>query len=204
MHVGRRHRVAARLERLAVLAAERVGPDEAFERDMLARPELRSWAYRRPFVAFTMLPLLAFIALGALSVGLLIAVIQTAGHWRASLSPALTAGVRGLGTALFVVAMWLALLAAAGLACLLAARQRIAARWVIAGVLLIGLLGALINGRFEVTTSLDHGSLSMGIGWAPHRLPAIAGRAGILVTPVLLPYLWWLRSHSRLAVRQRH
>jgi len=185
------------------LAAERVGPDEAFVRDMLARPELRSWASRRPFVAFTLLPLLAFMALGALSVGLLVAVIQTAGHWRAWLPPVLLAGVRGLGTALFFGTIWLAPIAAGGVACLLAARQRIAARWVTAGVLLVGLLAAHINGRYEVTTSLGGGSVSMGIGWAPHRLPEIALRAGILILPVLLPYLWWLRSHSQRALRPR-
>ena len=71
------------------LAAERVGPDEAFVRDMLARPELRSWASRRPFVAFTLLPLLAFIGLSALCVGSLIAILEAARHWRAWL-PRLT------------------------------------------------------------------------------------------------------------------
>lgn len=45
-------------EESEALAAERLGPDEAFVRDMLARPELRSFASRRPFVAFTLLPLL--------------------------------------------------------------------------------------------------------------------------------------------------
>jgi len=184
------------------LAAERVGPDEAFVREMLARPELRSWASRRPFVAFTLLPLLAFIALSALSVGSLIAVLEAARHWRAWLSPALIEGARGLCAALFFGAMWLAPLAAAAVTCLLAARQRIAARWVIAGVFLVGLLRAMINGSFDVPTSL-HGSVSMGIGWAPHRLPETAVRAAIFIAPVLLPYLWWLRSHRVLTVRPR-
>src|SRR5437588_12841589 len=45
------------------LAAERVGPDEAFVRDMLARPELRSWAYRRPFLALHVMQLHALLGL---------------------------------------------------------------------------------------------------------------------------------------------
>ncbi len=186
------------------LAAERVGPDEAFVHDMLARPELRSWAHRRPFVAFTLLPLLAFIGLVVLCVLLVIGAFEAAWHWRGLLWPPLIQALRWVGTLLFFVAMWVAPLAAAGVACLLAARQRIAARWAVVGVLLVGLLRAFINGRLDVAEPL-HGSISLGIGWRwPHLLPADGWRAAILIPAVLLPYLWWLRSHASHAARPRN
>ena len=168
------------------LAAERLGADEAFVHDMLARPELRSWASRRPFVAFTLLPLLAFIGLLVLCVVLVIGSLEAAWHWRGLLWPPLIQALRWVGTLLFFVAMWVAPLAAAGVACLLAARQRIAARWAIVGVLLVGLLRGLINGRLDVAAPL-HGSISLGIGWRwPHLLPADGWRAAILIPAVLL------------------
>jgi hypothetical protein len=186
------------------LAAERVGPDEAFVRDMLARPELRSWASRRPFVAFGLLPLLAFIGLFVLSVLLVIGAFAAVGHGRGLLWPPLEQALRWVGSLLFFVAMWVAPLAAAGAACLLAARQRIAARWAIVGVLLVGLLRALINGRLDVAAPF-HGSISVGIGWRwPHLLPADGWRAAILIPAVLLPYLWWLRSRGAHAARRRN
>ena len=185
------------------LAAERLGPDEAFLRDMLARPELRSFAFRRPFVAFTLLPLVAFIALFVLSIALVSASVAAAGHWQALLPAAVWQGLRWLGTTLFVVAMWLAPLAAGGMACLLAARQRIAARWAIAGVLLVGLLAASINGHLDLTMP-TRGSISLGVGMSwPHLPPPMVRRACIFIPAVLLPYLWWLRSRASHAARRQ-
>lgn len=185
---------------IAAQAAERVGPDEAFVREMLARPELRSWAYRRPFVAFTLLPLLAFIGLFVLSIALLMATIEAAQHWRAMLAPASLAGLRWLETACYVLAMWLTPVAAGGMSCLLAARQRIPARWAIGGAILVGLFAALINGRLEVS-SPHHGTLSLGVGVGAALLPAIAWRACIIIPAMLLPYLCWLRA---IAARSRN
>jgi hypothetical protein len=187
-------------EQCEALAAERVGSDEAFVRDMLARPELRSFASRRPFVAFTLLPLLGFIALLALSVVLVIGAVEATEHWRALLPPAVTQSVRWLGTALFLAALWLAPIAVGGVVCVLAARQRIAARWAIAGAVLVGLLAAHINGHLEFATPTTRGSIALGVGWGwPHLPPPIARRAAIFIPAVLLPYFWWLwwsRSHG--------
>jgi hypothetical protein len=181
--------------RIDALAEERLGSDEAFVRDMLARPELRSWAFRRPFVAFTLLPLLGFIVLLVLCILLTIGSINSAEHWRSLLSPGMNEGLRWLGTALFFAALWVAPLAAGAMACVLAARQRIAARWAIAGVVLVGLLRAALNGQLDVAVP-SHGSISLGIGWRwPHLLSPEGWRTALLIPAVLLPYLWWLRSH---------
>ena len=192
-------------EESEALAAERIGTDEVFVRHMLARPELRSWAFRRPFVAFTLLPLLGFVGLLALSVGLVIAAVNASEHWRALLSPAVTRSVRWLGTALFFAALWLAPIVAGGVACVLAARQRIAAGWAIGGAVLVGLLAAHINGSLEFATPTTHGSIELGIGWGwPHPPPPIARRAAIFIPAVLLPYVWWLWWSRLHAARTAH
>lgn len=175
-------------EESEALARERIGLDESFLREMLARPELRSFAFRRPFVAFTLLPLLGFIGLLALCLAITIGSVQTQ-------------ALRTLGTVFFFGAMWLAPVGVAMSACLLAARRRVPARWVIAGVVLVGLLRAMINGRLDLATP-GHESVSLGLGWYwPHLLSPEGWRTALLIPAILLPYLAWLHSHNRLAGR---
>jgi hypothetical protein len=180
-------------------AAERLGSDEDFVGHMLARPELRSWAYRRPFVAFTLLPMLAFFLLFVLSVMLLIAAFESAEHWRATLPTSAAAALRWVGGALFVHALWVAPVLAGGVSCLVAVRQRVPARWAISGAILLGLLAASINGHLEGSPATGHGAVGFGIGISTDLpgLAAIAWRAGILVPAMLLPYLCWLRNSAR-------
>jgi hypothetical protein len=178
-------------------AAQRLGSDQDFVSHMLERPELRSWAYRRPFVAFTLLPILAFIIVFVLSVALLIAAFESAEHWRTTLPASTTAALRWVGGALFVHALWVAPVLVGAASCFVAARQRVPARWAISGAMVLGLLAASMTGHLEASPATSHGSVGFGFGigisTAVPALVAIASRAGVLIAAMLLPYLWWLR-----------
>src|SRR5262245_44349856 len=47
-------------------ARARLGSDETLAASVLARPELRSWARKRPWAAFTIMPVVSFLAVMAL------------------------------------------------------------------------------------------------------------------------------------------
>jgi len=176
-------------------AAERLGSDEKFVESMLARPELHSWAQRRPCLAFTLLPLLAFIGMVGVSIAVLIGTL-TAVHALA-INPAASPTLRWLSAALMANALWLAPLAAAGASCVLAARQRVSARWAVMGAVLIGLLAALTQGSVRFLSTQPHVVASFGFGINPDTLRSVIQRACIMLPAVLVPYFWWLRS-SRL------
>jgi hypothetical protein len=178
-------------------ALERLGTDEAFVSHMLERPELRSFAYRRPFVAFTLLPLLGFVVLFVLSGALLIAAFESAQRWQGTLPPVVAALLRSLGDAMFVLALWLAPVMAGAASCFVAARQRVPVRWALIGAVVLGLFAASINGHLEGSPATSHGSVGFGIGISTdmRSLVALVTRAGIFIPAMLLPYLWWLRRH---------
>lgn len=178
--------VPGRFEFPDEILPERLGPEERFVESMLARPELRSWARRCPCLAFTLLPLLAFIGLFAVSIAVLIGTLNVA---RAlSINPGSYLAVRWLAAALMTNALWLAPLAAAGASCALAARQRVPARRAVAGALITGLLAALTQGSVRFSEAEPHIVASLGFGINPQTLRTVVLRGCILLPAVLLPY----------------
>lgn len=179
-------------EQAEAAADERLGSDDQFVECMLARHELRSWACRRPWLAFTLLPLLGFVAVFALSIAVLIGTLNIT---RAlAINPAASPALRWLSAALMANALWVAPLAAAGTGCVLAARQRAPSRWAVAGAVVIGLLAALTQGSVRFSATEPHTVAALGFGINPDTLRSAVTRGCIMLPAVLLPYFWWLRS----------
>ena len=176
-------------------AAARLGTDAALEASILARPELKSWARRRPWAAFALLPLIS------MPLQFVATMLLTMGAYRFSVG-SLGASYEHQGMvpwicrALLDYALWLAPIIAAGLACLLAARRRAPVLWPIIGTLLIACLGAFTNAGFEWSPSAPHGVFTAGIGF-PGKGPGVALRLLAPVVLVLVPFLWIARRDLR-------
>lgn len=174
-------------------AAARLGSDEALEAAILERPELRSWARRRPWLVFAVLPLVG------VPLQLVLVMSLTMGAYRLSLhvlGATFThpGAVLWIGAVLVTYALWLAPIATAGIACLLAARRRTPVLWPIAGSLLTACLGSITDARFEWSQAAPHGLFSVGIA-----VPGNGSAAVRLLTTlvwVLVPYLMIARRNA--------
>jgi hypothetical protein len=169
-------------------AAARLGTDEVLAASILARPELRSWARQRPWLAFVLLPLLflslQFVLAMAAAVGVFAFAVRVLGVSRlhpGSL-PLICAAIQGY-------ALWLAPLIAAGAVCGYAARLRAPLLWPLLGGVLIALAGAMTNAGFDWSAAVPQGALSGGIGF-PGRDPAMGLRLGVNLLAILAALLW--------------
>ena len=117
-------------------AAVRLGTDDVLIANILARPELHSWARHWPWLAFVLLPLLAlpvqFVLSMVAAAGVLAFSTQVLGMTalHPGAVPWVVAGLQAYG-------MWIAPLAAAGAACFLALRSGAPLAWPIVGSALI-------------------------------------------------------------------
>ena len=175
-------------------AEARLGPEDAFVAGIMARPELRSWARRWPWVAFIVLPLFGFALLFVLSMlamaGALAFTIHVLGV------PLIHARVLPIiCEALVLNALWVAPIAAAGVACLLGARRRVPVLWPIAGCILVAFIGAMMNAGFELQTT-THGLLNAGIGF-PNRGALGSLRMAATLITILVPFLWFMLPKLR-------
>jgi len=176
-------------------AAVRLGTDDVLIANILARPELHSWARQWPWLAFVLLPLLALPLQFVLSMLAAVGVVSfstqvlgmTAHH--PGVVPWVVAGLQAYG-------MWIAPIAAASAACFLAVRSGAPLAWPIVGSALIALLGAATNASFEWSPAVPRGALSAGIG---PDLGLTGGlRAILTILTVLVPVLWLRRRRSEL------
>lgn len=144
-------------------AAIRLGTEDVLAANILARPELQSWARQWPWLAFVLLPLLALPLQFVLS--MLVALGVFSFSTRVFGLTALHAGaVPWVVEALQTYGVWIAPMLAAGAACFLAARRAAPALWPIVGSTLIALAGASTNAGFEWSPAVPRGVLSGGIG----------------------------------------
>jgi hypothetical protein len=175
-------------------AEARLGPDDAFVAGILARPELRSWARRWPWAAFVVFPLLGFALLFVLSMLAMAGAVNFSNH---VLGIPLTHSrvVTNICEALVLNAEWVAPIAAAGVACLLAAHRRAPVLWPIAGCVVIALVGAMTNAGFKFDASA-HGQLNAGIGFPIRGVLGSARVAATLIT-ILVPFLWFMLPKLR-------
>jgi hypothetical protein len=175
-------------------AAVRLGTDNVLIANILARPELHSWARQWPWLAFVLLPLLALPLQFVLSMLAAVGVVSfstqvlgmTAHH--PGVVPWVVAGLQAYG-------MWIAPIAAASAACFLAVRSGAPLPWPIVGSVLIALLGAATNASFEWSPAVPRGALSAGIGVHFPDLGLTGSlRAILTILTVLVPVLWLRRS----------
>lgn len=179
-------------------AAVRLGTDEVLIANIMAHPELRSWARQRPWLAFVLLPLLALAGQFVLSmlaaVGVVVFSTQVLGitHLYPGPVPWVVRGLQAYG-------VWIAPVTAACAACLLAARSGAPITWPIVGCTLVALLGAATNASFEWSPAGPQGVLSGGIGLHFPEL-GLTGSLRIILTilTALVPVLWLRHRRKEL------
>lgn len=171
-------------------AAARLGTEDVLAASIIARPELRSWARRWPWLAFAVLPLLSlpvqFVVSMLASLGVVVFAIHALGM--TSLHPG---PVPWVCEALQTYALWIAPMVASGAACFFAARYRAPALWPIVGSILIAFLGAATNAGFHWSPALPKGAISAGLGFRfPDMGFAIGLRVLLTLVTILAPFLW--------------
>jgi hypothetical protein len=172
-------------------ASERVGTEQQLVANLLARPELRSWAHRRPSIAFALAPVLSFALAFVASLLVLIALVE----WRKAEGGALSAAspvLQWIGACGGIYLLWALPCGVAALLAFMAARRREASIWPCIGIAAVCFLGALTN--FSVSAPPDAPSMGAGIGIGTNHMGAILMRAGGTTALVLLPFLWSRRQ----------
>jgi len=174
-------------------ARARLGSDETLAASVLARPELRSWARKRPWAAFTIVPIVSFLAAMALWIVAFIAVVET-------LKPLLSTslllergGVRSAAEFLFGVALWCLPVIVGALCMWFAAARRAGPAWPIAGVAVIALVGAAANMSLSWPAPPKIAQFSAGIGLSPENAAQVAMRCSLTMSLVLVPFFLWRR-----------
>jgi hypothetical protein len=180
-------------------AAVRLGTEDVLIANVLAHPELRSWARQRPWLAFVLLPLLALAVQFFLSmlaaVGVIAFSTQVLGITALYPGPVPWV-VRGLQA----YGVWIAPIVAAGAACVLAVRSGAPLIWPIVGCALSAILGAATNASFEWSPAVPRGVLSGGIGLNfPDLGLTSALRVILTILTVLVPVLWLRRRRRELS-----
>jgi hypothetical protein len=174
-------------------ALARLGRTEDLARTMIARQELRSWTARAPWVVLGAGPVLALVC----GWGLALLILWSGWTWFLQGTPN-PFGSRLHGFSIFYFGVgrmlyyWSPLLAGWGMV-LLAGRQRMRAAWpVLAGSIVVALLGA--TGAVDVRPPTMPGRAGdVGIRFFP--LPTQLGdavvHAAVLLALVAVPYLLW-------------
>jgi hypothetical protein len=188
---------SAHAARLAANA--RVGSQQQLVVSLLARPELRSWAHRRPSIAFAIAPVLSFAIAFVASILALVALVE----WRKAGGDALSAAspvIQGIGAYAGVYLLWVLPCGVAALLALAAARRREASIWPCVGIAAVCFVGAQTN--FSMSVLPDAPSMGAGIGIGTDHLEALLTRAGSTMALVLLPFLWvrWLQRQELAAM----
>ncbi|MGH9885004.1 MAG: hypothetical protein ACREBE_05730 [bacterium] len=176
------------LDEAALEASARLGDEDALAAEIIARPELRSWTHRWPWVAYCMTPVAAFVA-GFVGLSIL--------RWASPASPRILAGGLRL-LQIFGLPLFLG-----GLSCLVAGRRRAALRWPVLGVTIVSFLGAAL----QLDICWPHGpNAPRAICMAVTVLPPFIDHSSALLrtlTSCLLifgPYLWWRMSRRNTTV----
>ena len=177
-------------EALSRLAAD------AMVKDVLARPELRSWVRRWPWVAFTVVPIAMLVVLFVGTMAALVFSIDFAVN-RLGVDIGGTAGLRSFAQALPGVAVWVMPIVAASACCALALSRRAPAIWTVVGVFLTSSIGALTNAQMEFQSAAPHGVISAGIGFGTDALLLPISRTALTLTVVLAAYFWLRNSQQR-------
>jgi hypothetical protein len=149
----------------ATEAEARLGTAEDFIAATLARPELRGWASRAPWLVFVVLPVAGFVLLGVALVSLLIAWLELMDPTsKAAADPA----VWRLGGALLTAAvLWVIPLGLIATILGIAWRSQIRLAWPAVGLLLVAAAAAAVNMHFAGPQAGREGELAVGAGYPP-------------------------------------
>lgn len=146
-----------------------LGSDALLIDRYLARTELRAWAYRRPALWFTLMPLVSYVAVSlATMTSMILAVQLMLGYLKKMLIPD---GISHLiSGSVHLIFLWVyPSLIAAGFA-VLGNRRRIARPWPIIGIVVLSVIASLINVDFVLTGGPKPGSAGAGIGFSTRNL----------------------------------
>jgi hypothetical protein len=177
-------------------ANARVGSEQQLLVNLLARPDLKSWAHRQPSVAFALAPVLSFALAFVVSILALVTMVE----WRKAHGDALDAAspvvqwIRGYAG---FYLLWALPAAVAALLAAAAARRRETSIWPCVGIAAVCLVGALTNFSLDFSPMSNRPTMGAGIGIGTHNIVPVLLRAGSATALVLLPYL-------RARRRQRH
>ncbi len=177
-----------------------LGGDAELAAAMLARPELKSWAARAPWLVFGLLPPLAIMA-GFFALALLLVLTaDSQGAWMQShtLAPRwfqlwahATADLAniGLGPGLAALMVWTAV------------RQRLNWKWPLLATAIIALAGIHMIARFPAPEQQHGGQIAIGVlgelaGWP---FPMTGPLWGLQFLLTLAPLLWLLRRRRLFA-----
>ncbi len=184
------------MEDAEMQAAIRLGDADTLAAEIIARPELRSWMSRWPWIAYGVTPPLALL-LALFGILLILGrsgafhadLITFTNRWGSPDSWSWFAAIRVFYT------FGLPLLLAAG-CCFVAGQRRAALRWPVMGAMLVSIFGAAVT--FNVCW--PHGADSFGgLCIRSNVFPPFAGWEGNAVRAAATsalsvgPYLWWKR-----------
>jgi hypothetical protein len=170
-----------------IAAGARLGSEQQLVATLLARPELRSWAHRRPSIAFALAPLLSFAIAFVASLLALIALVE----WRKAHGDVLGAAsplIQWISAYAGPYLLWALPCAVAALFALAASRRRESSIWPCIGIVAVCFFGALTN--FSVSVAPGGHSMGAGIGIGTDHIGATLLRAGSTSALVLLPFVW--------------
>lgn len=178
-------------------ALQRLGSEDELLQAMLAKPELRAWSTRAPWLAFGILPLALMLGLYAVACFILWS------GWRIFLPAANSPFGSGNGSLFTLENIYFQagrfiyfsapLLIGWGIG-LIAARQRLKLAWPAAGLAMIAWMGATARiqaNRTLVVRGLGHIRLSFVAGTSPSVLLANFFHAAIFFALGVLPYAAW-------------
>jgi hypothetical protein len=180
-------------------AAEQIGDPKLIIEEALARPELRSWAYRWPWGIYGIFPVVALALVVVGSIFGVASLLELANNI-SGLSPAAFANAlfdqwwaRALLETWPVVMVYVLPVVFAGVLCIFAAKRDAPILWPTIGVFLILFLGFCYNLTVVPPTAPDQlATIGAGIGFGIDRLLSIRVlRLLIALILVLGPYYWW-------------
>jgi hypothetical protein len=182
-------------------ALERLGGVKELADAMIAKPELRAWSARAPWVVFG----IGSVAWVAAAYAAACTILWTG--WRIFLpgSESPFVPINGAAAIYFGVGRmlyWGAPVLVGWSMCVLAARQRMKAKWPAVGMAAAALIAALVQvhaRRPDSNGGWGQVSLGMAVGPTAGALLAQLAYAAVLFTVALLPYALWLLRRERAA-----
>jgi hypothetical protein len=181
-------------------ASLRLGEADALAAEVLARPELRTWTHRWPWLAYCVAPTFV-LGLASLTLLLLLGlsgVVHTdeatfSGRWGSPASIWSLSGAIRLYYSLGLPVM------VAGACCFVAAQRRVSIRWPLIGVAIASIIGAAI----QVNVAWPYGPAADGVISMSISVPPFPGSGGTVLRAALTsaltlgPFLWWRKRAAR-------
>ncbi len=175
-------------------AHERLGSEDALLASVLARPELKPWASRRPAVAFGLLPLPVFAASFVALIVVLFAILSPVNLAR--VDPGV---LKIAGRWLTFVFQWALPAATAVAFTTWAFRRRVPWLWPAVGILIVAIVGALTNFGVTWPHGAMRGTFGAGIGISTSRWAYELSRVAATVAIALLVSLAGSQLRKRAA-----